>query len=76
MLICLVFVMLSLLFIAALWSHAKKRLTSFLLFVMFICVFVTLPCSILGQVRYLIVSISDICRLNYYDYKNYIINQD
>ena len=76
MLLCLVFVMLSLLFIAALWSHAKKRLTSlllFVMFVMFICVFVTFPCRILGQIRYLIVSISDICRLTYYDYKNYII---
>ena len=33
--LCLVFVMLSRLFIAALWSPEGKRLTSWLLFVMF-----------------------------------------
>ena len=37
--LCLVFVMLSCLFIAALWSPAGKGLTSWLLFVMFNCVF-------------------------------------
>ena len=51
--------MLSSLFIAALWSPALKGLTSWLLFVMFNCVFVTFPCGILGQVWYLIVSIPD-----------------
>ena len=35
--LCLVFVMLSCLFIAALWSPAGKGLTSWLLFVMFNC---------------------------------------
>ena len=35
--LCLVFVMLSRLFIAALWSHAGKWMTSWLLFVMFNC---------------------------------------
>ena len=55
--LCLVFVMLSHLFIAALWSPAGKGLTSWLLFVMFNCVFVTFPCGILGQVWYLIVLI-------------------
>ena len=34
--LCLVFVMLSRLFIAALWSPAGKGLTSWLLFVMFV----------------------------------------
>ena len=29
------------------------------------CDFVTFPCGILGQVWYLIVSISDLCRLSY-----------
>ena len=48
--LCLVFVMLSRLFIAALWSPAGKVLTLLLLFVMFDCVFVTFPCGILGQV--------------------------
>ena len=52
---------------AALWSHAGKGLTSWLLFVMFNCVFVALPCSILGQVLYLIVSIPDLCRLSYFN---------
>ena len=65
--LCLVFVMLLRLFIAALWSPAWKGLTSWLLFVMFNCVFVTLPCGILGQVLYLIVSIPDLCRLSYFD---------
>ena len=36
--LCLVFVKLSCLFIAALWSPAGKGLTSWLLFVMFNCV--------------------------------------
>ena len=57
---CLVFFMLSRLFIAALWSSAWKGLTSRLLFVMLNCVFVTFPCGILGQVWYLIVSIPDL----------------
>ena len=38
------------LFITALWSPAEKGLTSWLLFAMFNCVFVTLPCGILGVV--------------------------
>ena len=44
---------------AALWTPAGKGLTSLLLFVMFICVLVTFLCGILGQVWYLIVSISN-----------------
>ena len=55
------------LFIAALWSSAGKELTSWLLFVMFNCVFVTFPCGILGQVWYLIVSIPDLCCLSYFE---------
>ena len=47
--ICVIYV-LSLLFIAALWSPAVKGLTSWPLFVMFNCVFGTLTCSILSQV--------------------------
>ena len=65
--LCLVFSMLSRLFIAAMWSFARKGLTSWLSFVMFNCVFVTFPCGILGLVWYLIVSISDLCRLSYFD---------
>ena len=62
--ICLVFVMLWRLLIAALRSPAGKGLISWLLFVMFNCDFVTFPCGILGQVWYLIVSIPDLCRLS------------
>ena len=62
--LCLVFVILSRPFIAALWSPAGKELTTWLVFVMFNCVFVTFLCSILGQVWYLIVSIPDLCRLS------------
>ena len=64
---CLVFFMISRLFIAVLWSPAGKGLTSWLLFVMFNCVFDTSPCGILGQVWYLIVSIPDLCRISYYE---------
>ena len=64
--LCLVFVMLSRLFVAALWSPAGKGLTSWPLFVMSNCDFVTLPCGILGQVWYMIVLIPDLCRLSYF----------
>ena len=59
--------MLSRLFIAALWSPAGKVLTSWLLFVMSNCDFVTFPCDILGQVWYFIVLISDLCLLSNLD---------
>ena len=65
--LCLVFVMFLRLFVAALLSPAGKGLTSWLLFVMFNCVSVIFPCDILDQVRYLIVSIPDICRLSYFN---------
>ena len=58
--------MLSRLFIAALWSSAGKGLTSWLLFVMFNCDFVTIPCGVLGQVWCLIVYIPDLCLLSYF----------
>ena len=45
--LCLVFVMLSRLFIAALWSPAGKGLASWLLFVMSNCDFVTFQSGIL-----------------------------
>ena len=58
-LFCLVFAMFcARLFICALWSPAGKGLTSWLSFV--VCHF---PIGILGQVWYLIVSISDLCNL-------------
>ena len=64
--LCLVFAMHSCLFIAALCSPVGKGLTSWLLFVMSNCNFVTFPCDILGQVWYLIVLIPDLCRLSYF----------
>ena len=63
--LCLVFIMLSRMFITALWSPAGKGLTSWLLFVNSNCDFVTFPCGILGQVWHLIVLIPDLCRLSY-----------
>ena len=62
----LVFVIISRLFIAALWSPAGKGLTSWLSFVLLNCVFVTFPCGNLGQARYLIVLIPDLCHLSYF----------
>ena len=53
--LCLVFVLLSRLFIAALWSHAGKGLTFWPVCVMLNCTFVTFLCGIQGQVRYWIV---------------------
>ena len=64
--LCLVFVMLMRLFIAALWSPAGKGVTYWILFVMFNCVFVAFPCGILGHMWHLIVSIPDLCRLSYF----------
>ena len=52
---CIVFVMLSCLLIAALWSPAGKGLTFWLSFVVLNCVIVTFQFGILGQVWYLIV---------------------
>ena len=57
---------LSRLFICALWPPAGKGLTSWLLIVMFKCVFVIFLCGILGQVWYLIVSIPDLCNISYF----------
>ena len=62
MFLCLVFHMFSRLFIVALWSHAGKRLTFWLLLVIFIVFFVNFPYDILGQVWYLIVSFLDLGR--------------
>ena len=73
--LCLVFVMLSCLFIAALWSPAGKGLTSWILFVMFGCTLVTFQCGVLGRVWYLIVLIIDLCPLSYfYHVRLYILS--
>ena len=63
---CIVFVMLSRLLIAALWSPAGKGLTSWLSFVVLNCVVVTFPFGILGQLWYLIISLPDLCPLSYF----------
>ena len=63
--LCLVFLMLSRLFIAALWSPGGKRADLFALVCDVYCDFVTFPFGILGQVWYLIVSIPDPCCLSY-----------
>ena len=54
------------LFICALWSPAGKGLTSWLSFVVSNCEICHFPIGILGQVWYLIVSIPDLCFLNYF----------
>ena len=63
---CIVFVMLSRLPIAALWSLAGKGLTSWLSFEVLNCVVVTSPYGVLGQVWYLIVYIPYLCPLSYF----------
>ena len=50
--------------IAALWSPAGKGLTSVRFFVKSNFDFVTFQCGIRGQVWYLIVLISNLCRLS------------
>ena len=62
--LCLVFVKLLHLFIAALWSPEGKGLTSWLFFVMIIMILLIFLFGILGQVWYLIVSIPDHCCLS------------
>ena len=69
MFLCLMFLMLSRLLIAALWSPAGKGLTNWLLLVMLIVFFVTFPCGILEQAWYLIVSFPDLCCLSYFTAK-------
>ena len=56
--------MLSRLFIAALWSPARKGLTSWLLFVMFIVFFCYLPMWYPGSGTYLIISFQNLCSLS------------
>ena len=65
---CLVFAMLCTrrLFICASWTPAGKGLTSWLSFVVSYCEFFYFPFGILGQVWCFIVSIPDLCTLNYF----------
>ena len=64
--LCLVFLKLSRLFIAALWSPTGKRADLLALVGDVYCIFVTFPCGILGQVWYMIVSFPDLCHLSYF----------
>ena len=66
--LCIVSVMLSGLFIVALRSHAGKGLTfrTFVHVRNFYCCSVSFPCGVLGQVSYLIVSITDLYLLPYF----------
>ena len=48
------------------WERANLMA---LLGVMFSCVFVTFPCVVLGQVWNLIVSISDLCLIPYFEWE-------
>ena len=57
------------LFIAALGSPAGKGLTSYVSFVLFDCV-CHLIFGYLGQVWYLIVSITDLCHISYFTYRD------
>ena len=58
--------MLSRLCNAALWSITCWERADLLALVGDVyCIFVTIPCGILGQVWYLILSFLDLCRLSY-----------
>ena len=61
--LCFVLVLFSCLFTAALWSSVGKEVT---LYMMYNCVFVTFPCSVLDRVWCLIVSIPDLCLRSYF----------
>ena len=66
--LCLVFVMLSRLFIAALLSPVGKGLTSCPLFVMANCDFVTIPCGTLYPGSGVVLNCidSDHCRISFF----------
>ena len=66
MFLCFVFLMLSSLSIAALWSPAGEGAELLAPVGDVYCIFVTFPCGILGQVWFFIVSFPDLCRLSYF----------
>ena len=73
MFLCLVFLVLLRLFIAALWSPAGKGLTSWLLLVMLI-VFLLLS-HVVSWVRFFILSFPELCLLSYLlIYRDRLIN--
>ena len=60
-------VILSCLFIVALWPLAWKRIGILVfLYVIFSCDFVTFSCGVLGRVGYLIISIPNLFLLPYF----------
>ena len=65
--LCFMSVILSCLFLAALWSPAGEGLSSWLSYMcdVFLC-FVTFLYGVLGQVWYLILSTPDLCFLLYF----------
>ena len=62
--LCIVFAMLSPLFIVVLWSLAGEELTIWLSFCDIWLFYVTFPRGILGQVWYFIVPIPDLCNFS------------
>ena len=68
--LCLVFLMLLRLFIAACWERADLLALVGDVY----CILVTFPSGILVQVWYLIVSFPDLCLLSYFHFKARIIN--
>ena len=68
MFLCLVFLMLLRLFIAALWSPVTcwERAELFTLVGDVYCIFVAFPCGILGQVWYWIILFPDLCLVSYF----------
>ena len=62
--ICHVFLSVHCSLVVTCWEMVKLLA---LLCVMFSCVFVTFPCGVLSQMKYLIVSIPDLYPLTYFD---------
>ena len=60
--VCLFFLSVHCSLVVTCWEMADLLA---LLYVMFYCVFVTLPCGVLGQEWRLTVSIPDVCLLSY-----------
>ena len=66
---------------AALSVHCSLMVTCWImanllafLWLMFSCVFVTVPCGVLGQLWYMIVSIHDLCLLSYSGHFQFMVH--
>ena len=64
--LCLVFLMLSSLFIATHVVTCRERDDLLVLVGDVYCIFVTFPCGVLGQMWYLIIPFSDLGHLSYF----------